>query len=329
MSEKILDKKEIRDRLNSMSVKPEGLEPRRYGVSIKYFNHDKSKFEKRVDYECTVDLKLNDGAGELSIDKENIFYNQHEPDLINEIIADSISKSIYPAKTHYDDKGIASNQIINHEEIIDRWKHQKDLLLEKYQSESLTLFFEAVDKKLSHKIQLEKSLKHDWFWNLFFHPKLINYGDKRTIENELYLAVIPYRQPLRFSGMQKIEKIPTDYHSFMVNFESKDTKAPAYFYPKNAGDDLVLFMSLQVNFDLDEYHHFPMHSRAYFEVYSKNWEGKKLLIKKIEFTMYQINSDNYKNKKLSKDSPFITGGLVKLPPNKWGFDNFENLENDW
>lgn len=88
-------------------------------------------------------------------------------------------------------------------------------------------------------------------------------------------------------------------------------------------------MSLKVDFDLDLYHHFPMHTRAKFEVYSKGSDGKKIVLKKLEFTMYQINTMEYQNKALSEDSPFITGGLVKLPPNKWGFDNFENLENNW
>lgn len=45
--------------------------------------------------------------------------------------------------------------------------------------------------------------------------------------------------------------------------------------------------------------------------------------------MYQIGSEEYNGKTLSNDSPFISGGLVKLPPNKWGFDNFEKIENDW
>ena len=88
-------------------------------------------------------------------------------------------------------------------------------------------------------------------------------------------------------------------------------------------------MSLDVSFDLDLYHHFPMHTTAELKIYSKDQLDNKRVIKKIDFSMFQVNTDEYKFKILSKDSPFITGGLVKLPPNKWGFDNFENLENDW
>lgn len=329
MAIKNLDKKEIRGRLNSMRIDPDGLEARQYGVSVKYFYEEDLKPKKRIDYVATVELNVPHGIGEISVNKTNLFFNRHEPDLINEIIAAAISRSLYPVKVFYNEKGIAGEEINNHEEILLRWQAEKNNVLEKYESTDLNDFFEAFEKKLENKQQLSKSMNHDWFWNLFFHPVLINYGDRRRIENELYLAVIPYRAPLRFTGIQTIEKIPTDYHSFKVEFQSVEVKAPAYFYPKSADKDLTLFMSLKIHFDSDVYHHFPMHIRAYFEVYSKNWEGGKLMSRRIEFTMYQTNAEIYKTKQLSEKSPFITGGIVKLPPNKWGFDNFEKIENDW
>ena len=329
MPENLLDKKEIQRRLNSISIKPEGLKARTYGVSIKYFDYNQEKPTKRIDYKVAAEVNIENGVGVISINKEEIFFNQAEPDRFHEILAAAISRSIYPVKVFYNEKGIDGEEINNHEEILLRWQAEKNKILEKYESTDLNNFFEASEKKLKNKQQLSKSMSHDWFWNLFFHPVLISYGERRRIENELYLAVIPYRAPLRFTGIQTIEKIPTDYHSFKVEFQSAEVKAPAYFYPKNADKDLALFMSLNVHFDLDLYHHFPMHIRAYFEVYSKNWEGGKVISRRIEFTMYQTNSEIYKTKQLSEKSPFITGGLVKLPPNKWGFDNFEKIENDW
>lgn len=329
MAKRILDKKEIRGRLNSMRIKPEGLNIRKYGVSTKYFQGDDIKPYKRIDYGASVDLKVPFGVGEISIYKSNIFFNQHEPDLINEILAEALSRSIYPVKVYYNEKGIPSNEINNHQEIFKRWEEQKKILKDSYNSDDLDEFFKICDKKIENKRLLSKSYRFDWFWSLFFHPILLNYGDRRTLENELFLAVIPYQPPLRFSGIQSIEKIPTDYHSFKVDFESKELRAPHYFYPKNADAESIYFMSLKVNFDIDLYHHFPMHIRAYFEIYSKDWENKKIPLNKINFTMYQTNTEIYKNKSLSSDSPFITGGIIKLPPNKWGFDNFEDVENDW
>lgn len=329
LSEINLLKKDIQNRLNSIRIISHDLSVRKYGVTIKYYSNNDEQTSKRIDYESDVTLKINNGIGEVAVNKYNIFYNQHEPDLLNEIFANAISKSLYPVKTLLNEKGIGGSEILNQNEIIERWKNEKSKLSEKYKSEDFDEFLKKVDEKMNNKLQLEKSIHHDWFWNLFFHPKLINYGDKRTKEMDLYLSVIPYQSPVRFFGSQKIEKIPTDYHSFVINFESVETSAPKYFYPKNSIENQALFMTLKVNYDLDLYHHFPMHTRAHFEVFTKNWKGDKEIIKKIDFTMYQTNSEDYKNKKLSNESAFITGGLVKLPPNKWGFDNYEKLENDW
>lgn len=310
-----------------MCIQPNGFTIRKYGVSVKYFSNNEESPSKRMDYEMTADLNIEDDKGILTINKENIFYNQHKPDFINEIVSDAISKSVYPIKVYFNEKGIASNEILNHNEIIKRWNHQKSKVSEKYSSSDLEGFFEDFEQKLFLKDKFEKSLHHDWFWNLFFHPKLINYGDKRTVVKDLLLSVIPYRNPLRFLGIQKIEKIPTNYHSFVVHFESKELLAPSYF--KKADDEKTPFMSLNVDFDMDLYHHFPMHTVAKLEIYSKDRYGAKSITKRVDFSMYQINSDEYKTKTLSDNSPFITGGLVKVPPNKWGFDNFESIENNW
>lgn len=329
MTEISLSKNEIQRRLNTITIIPTGFNGRKYGISIKYYSKDEKQTSKRVDYEAEMALKVNNGVGEISIDKKHVFFNQHEPDMMSEIVSDAISKSIYPVKTLINEKGISGNEILNYKEIVDRWTAQKNKLSEKYESEYFSDLLKRVDNKIEQKTELEKGLKHDWFWNLFFHPKFVNYGTTREREMDLYLSIVPYKNPIKFAGIQRIEKIPTTYHSFVVKFRSEELLAPSYFNIKNNVQEEFLFMSLQVTFDMDLYHHFAMNTRAYFEVFSKNENDKKEIVERIDFTMYQINSDEYKNKVLDDKSPFITGGLVKLPPNKWGFDNFENLENDW
>lgn len=133
MQEISLSKKEIQNRLNTLRIKPKGLETRKYGVTTKYFTENESKWNKRIDYEATVRMGINNGIGEIEIRKEIVFYNQHEPDLINEILGNTITKSLYPVKTHINEKGISSNEIINHSEIIERWHSEKNTILQKYQ----------------------------------------------------------------------------------------------------------------------------------------------------------------------------------------------------
>jgi hypothetical protein len=323
----LMPKKEILRRLNTLRIKPSGLQERKYGVSVKYFAGNEQTPSKRIDYEVTTDLIIDDYKGTLTIDKKNIHYNQHRADGINEVLNNSISKAFYPIKTHLNEKGVCTNEILNHEEIKERWEKEKKIILEKYNSESLDNFFLEADKNFNNKNYLEESFQHDWFWNLFFHPKFINYGETRQSETDLHLSVVPYQFPLKFSGIQTIHKIPTDYHSFIIEFQSRKKKAHPYFIPKNRKNS-GCFMSLKVVFDLDLYHHFPMHIRADFEVYSKDQSGHKILIRKIQYTQFQQNTEYLKQMKLSSDSPFITGGLVVSEPNKWGF--YKNqYENDW
>ncbi|MBT2621524.1 hypothetical protein [Chryseobacterium sp. ISL-6] len=324
----VMSKKEILRRLNTLRINPLGLKPRNYGISIKYYSYDEKVPSKRIDYEATADLNLEYNKGVLTINKKNIFYNQHQPDNISEILADSISKALYPIQTHLNEKGIGTNEITNLEEIKERWKDEKSKLSQKYSSKPLTDLFTSVDHKIDNKTDLEKSLQYDWFWNLFFHSKFIDYGETRKAKTALFLSVIPYQFPIRFSGLQTINKIPTGYHSFVIEFKSEEMPADPYFIPKNHPDPSSYFMSLHVIFDLDLYHHFPMHTRAYFEVFTNDSLGNKTLVKKINYTQFQLNNEDYKHKELSKESPFITGGLVISEPNKWGF--YKNIyENDW
>lgn len=323
----ILSKEEILRRLNTLRIQPLGLTPRNYGVSVKYFSNGKETPSKRIDYKTTVSLDLEHNKGTLSIIKKDILYNQHKADSISEILAESLSDSIYPIQTHINEKGLCTNEILNIKDIGERWDKTKSKISQKYASENLNLFFKEADHQIRNKISLENSLQYDWFWNLFFHTKFINYGHTRKTETDLFLSVVPYQFPIKFSGVQCIHKIPTEYHSFIIEFESTERPAHPYFIPKHLQNRASLMMSLKVIFDMDIYHHFPMHIRADFEIYSKDGKGNKISVKKIIYTQYHLNPEEFKGKTLSSNSPFLTGGLVSDPKNKRFYS--DEFENDW
>lgn len=329
MGDLFLSKKEIQRRLNNLVIDPRGLKPRAYGVSLKYFNNDEKTPAKRIDYEVITSLNIDQmGVGEITLDKHKIFYNRHKPSTIAEIVNLSMATAIYPVKTFMNDQGYVKPEINNLDEIIERWKKNKETLLNKYKSQDLDKVLNDFEERLTTQDYVGKTMQHDWFWCLFFHPRLINYGEKRTVERELRLPIIPYRHPWRFNGKQKIEKIPTNYHSFKVRFESEEEHAPSFFQSNRTDADRY-FMKLNVDFDNDVFHHYPMHIVANLVVYSKIRLAEKIPYKRIEFTAYQRDCTEYKNKTLSKTSAFITGGLVKNPKNKYGFDNFDGIDNDW
>ncbi|MET4083698.1 hypothetical protein ABIB40_003670 [Pedobacter sp. UYP30] len=264
---------------------------RRYGVSVKYYSSNNEVPTKRIDYEVDVRVEAHENGWQIEIDKQNVFFNQHEPDLISEILSQSITKSIYPIKCVINNKGIPVKGIINHEDIIKRWKSNQAKLKEKYESETTDNFIKLVDVKINNRIILEKSMKYDLFWNLFFHPKFISYGNGASTETDLHLAVVPYKIPLRFRGIQILNEQVTTYNAVQVRFNSEEMEAPKALISSVKMNKQKYFMKLDVVFDLDATHYFPMHTTAKFDLYFEDNEQQIFSEKKIQFSMYQINVD--------------------------------------
>lgn len=81
-----------------------------------------------IHYKLIAELKIVNGDGIVRLAKKNIFYNQHRPELINEIISDRISTSIFPIGSTINERGVSNYEVLNYEEITKRWKQSKSLL---------------------------------------------------------------------------------------------------------------------------------------------------------------------------------------------------------
>ncbi|GEM_PF-1105526 len=292
---------------NTLQPNFTGLTFRSFAISVKYFSNENPLPDKRIDYQSDIILTAKTDGYVIDINKHDFWFNRHQPDLINELITVDLSKTIYPVQAKIDKKGnflgISNfNHIVN-----SRWHRNKLNSTSKYTTKIAQTFYNAFERNMENRTVFEKSMHHDWFWNLFFHPKYIHYGDQNAIETDLYLAVIPYENPIKFTGTQKINTDITNYHSVEIQFISSEMKAADYFIPKNisplSGDHF--YMSVKVYFDLDIYYLFPMHTRAYFEVYSKDSDGKKTSVKRIEFTQYQQGTENNKTKPARKKNSFL------------------------
>lgn len=297
-------KQELNLQNNTPLINFGNLKSRKYAVSVKYFEKGEQKPSKRIDYISEIIITSSQKEYFFTISKENIWFNQHEPDLINEMIADELSKIIYPIQAKINDKGeflgiTNFNQIAN-----SRWHRNKLRATQKYTTEIAQRFYQAFEKNIESRSVFEKSLQYDWFWNLLFHPKYIDYGNENSLKTSLFLAVVPYEFPIQFTGKQTINTQITVYHSVEIKFTSDEIAAHSYFVPKNNKADQV-FMKLNVYFDLDVYYLLPMHVRAYFEVYYKDLEGKEIPIKRVEFTQYQEETEKNKTVPPEKRSAFL------------------------
>lgn len=305
---------------NTLFLDLNGLKERKYGVSVKYYNHNENKPYKRVDYNSTVYINKHSEGWLVDIQKENLFFNRHEPDSVSETVSSLISKSIYPTQTHIDKSGIPSMGITNHNQILKRWERNKSAIKNKYSGNAIESFITSVDKKIFNKIYFEKSMQYDMFWNLLFHPKHLSYPDNLSFKTNLFLAILPYQYPIEFTGTQTLCTEITDNDSILIDFVSDEITAIDHFLPENLDSKLKYLMRLKVYFDLDFYFFFPMHTRAYFEVFSKDENGMETIIKKIQFTQYQINTDDNRIEPSKPKGMFeVTGNENKSqfkPPKK-------------
>ncbi|GAA5094870.1 hypothetical protein GCM10023210_26930 [Chryseobacterium ginsengisoli] len=290
---------------NAPKINFGSLKSRNYSVSVKYFDGETTSSSKRIDYETGFTITPNKNIWLLDIHKHSFWFDGHEPDLISELIADELSKTIYPVQAKINEQGTFL-EISNFNHIVNsRWYRNKLKATEKYTTQIAKSFYDAFERNLENRNVFEKSMQYDLFWNLLFHPKYIDYGNEHSVKTDLYLAVVPYEYPIQFTGKQKVNTEITDYHSVEIHFRSDEMKAHDYFIPKNkiASKDNI-FMRLDVYYDLDVYYLFPMHTRAYFEVYSKDTEGRKTPIKRIEFSQYQQDTEANKITIAEKRSPF-------------------------
>lgn len=277
----------VQHKKNTFISLPAGVGVRRYGVSVKYFTGAAEQPNKRADYEAVIDLEEHELGWLLRLDKQQVFFNRHEPDTISERFGAAVSSSLYPVETVINGWGRQVTGIINHAAILKRWQANRQQLLDKYEGAVMDDFVKAADKKMQNSSLIQQAMNYDLYWNLFFHPKYMAYTEKLMQPVDLYLSVIPYKAPVRFSGMQRIIPQITSYGAIGVKFVSEEQGALAELLPENM-KDTPCFMKVTVDFDLDREHHFAMHTRALLEVYEKEGKYTENLVRKIQFTMYQL-----------------------------------------
>jgi hypothetical protein len=265
------------------------LKGRNYGVSVKYYSGNEEMPHKRIDYDVDIKISEHEKGWQIDIDKQNVFFNQHEPDTVTEILSQAVTTAIYPVQCVINAKGLPVKGITNHEDIIKRWGKNKVALNDKFQSPATTQFIGEVDQRISDRITLEKSMKYDLFWNLFFHPKYLSYVDRSSLQTDLHLAIVPYKFPVRFSGLQTFNSEVTSYNAVQVIFKSDVMEAPDFLTVGLKNNQQQPKMKLDVSFDLDATHLFPMHTTCYFELFDQDGEQNRQVLKRIHFTMYQLD----------------------------------------
>lgn len=233
---------------NAIVFAPKPRSGRTYGVSIKYYDDGKNEPVKRVDYE--VHLHINqyknlENTWQLSFNRDELFINRHEPDLISEQLAHLAMKALYPIKVDVNSQNEVFRGIANHPEILQRWKETTEKIHDKYLGEVTRLFIEKMSFKMENPWRITSALEYDLFWKAFFHPQYLPYGPNQIQEIGFEFPVLPY-QYCRFEGKQQLEERYTDYGTYKVNFSS-EMPLPEAWKGKPGTN-----MKLTASFDLDK-----------------------------------------------------------------------------
>ncbi|GGE56614.1 hypothetical protein EV200_103131 [Pedobacter psychrotolerans] len=274
---------------HAIDFAPKPRSTRNYGITIKYYNDGKTEVAKRLDYQ--IHLKVNQFRDEnkvwqLCFDKTDLFIDRHEPDFVGEQLANMGMGAIYPLKVDVNSRNEIFRGIVNHGEILNRWKQVAEKISDKYEGRYAELYLEKMEKKISDRFELEYALKADMFWNVFFHPQYLKYDGSLSRQSTLFFPVIAYKN-VAFEGIQSVEPNYTDYGTFKVNFfsESELTEEQKIQMEQKG----ALKMKLNAAFDLDQNGGLLKHARVDWNLYKKE-NGEEMSAKRIVFSAYEIEN---------------------------------------
>ncbi|MGG6231134.1 hypothetical protein [Tenacibaculum sp. SDUM215027] len=193
---------------------------RTYSVAIDLFDVQKDKSSK-VQFEAEVTIRKFPELGyyEYSIKKDNIFINKRYPKTLIEKLSVITSEVLYPLEV----QTTLSNElldIINHKEILERWKKIKVQLQREYTGNAIDQYITKFEAKLHQKYRLLHSLNHEIFYTLLFQDIYTKYDDTLEKKATINFPVLGFKTPINFKGNQKINKKKTYYNTALACFES-------------------------------------------------------------------------------------------------------------
>jgi hypothetical protein len=273
---------------HAIDFAPQPRSSRKYGITIKYYNEG-NEVAKRLDYQ--IHLQVNQFRDEnkvwqLCFDKTGLFIDRHEPDFVSEQLANIAMSAIYPLKVDVNSNNEIFRGIVNHGEILNRWKQVAEKISDKYEGRYAELYLEKMEKKISDRSELEYALRADMFWNVFFHPQYLKYDVNLSQPITFFFPVIAYKNTA-FEGIQSVEPNYTDYGTFKVHYSSESELTEEQKIQMEQKGPLK--MKLNAICDLDQDGGLLKHARVDWNLY-RNEMSKEISVKRITFSAYEIES---------------------------------------
>jgi hypothetical protein len=186
---------------------------RTYGVSLVIGADDQlQNFHYEIQLSYTP---LNDQQYVVEINKERVYVNDKPAEQMVDEFAEKCGNTLYPLKVLTDVNG-KFIKIVNYNQLQERWHNNRKKLQEYYTGNVVDNLLAAMDKAMSNELHVNKVIKSDWFFSLYFTPLYTINNKPDGNEGELKLPLIAYTAPLKFNISQSIDATPTESKTFEV-----------------------------------------------------------------------------------------------------------------
>ncbi|WP_179473738.1 hypothetical protein [Chryseobacterium sp. H1D6B] len=257
----------------------------RYGVLQRNYNN--GELQDQLHYEVdSIEEITYDNLRKITIDKKKLWINDEEISLAAEKIFEQIGGLLYPLEVIIHRDGSFS-EIINPQEIKNRWKDKRADLQSYYIGDASDSLFLKVDKFFNEIEKHQEKLLDNLFFKLFFTPLYRYYTDGNPYNYTDQFPLFPYKKGILFNtiltpGLQIGETGKFQMH---LTGDYVDLQREKQIWP---GSDAEINDS--VTGDLDFVFKINASDKRIFSV--KGYveiKGKKNQ-RRIEFEFYQLNT---------------------------------------
>lgn len=188
-----------------------GIMVQTYGVVLHFDNKTKVHFKAEVSCRRQID----EVHYLFEVNRQQVYINQKEPDLLIERLSDDLGKVLYPLSLVVNHEGFIES-IANHPDLLQRWEQRRPDLERYYTGKIAEDIISRMDKAMRQESVIRNKLRQDWFLAMFFSGI---YGLKPMDYKQmtpLRLPVIAYGPGVHFAITREITEQHTASKSLII-----------------------------------------------------------------------------------------------------------------
>ncbi|WP_103866708.1 hypothetical protein [Aquimarina sp. I32.4] len=187
-----------------------------YGVRI--IQEENNSKAQQLDFETKIQTThTKEGEYCYQINKSDIYINNELPNTTIEELANICGGVLYPIVI-----GFLDYKIKNPIEIKERWNKLKKEILNKFQGEYVAKYVTATEKIIENVNAMNRALGQDIFLSLLKHIAETRAYDKNLKSEVVFnFPIIPFTNPIRYVGVQTVQKYYTEYNTVKVEYKGE------------------------------------------------------------------------------------------------------------